>query len=416
VFLHIEARSHSPGPLMTQGHMPKDEENPLVATSKVGGAEDARSQSQHKAEELAKQELPEEMTGQQEMTLTSTGETVCGTESDLDENAYGAAAVALVRDIPKLQLQIRQGVPWPEVSLTLTRLGFSLGVMIVNLAFQTVMLCYIWVFVVSPSVRNVQVMYADFHLANFDSDGNFDHEAWASYDGKSDVCSVTMSSRTFYFGILTLWGLLMMQELRGCQRVFNDIWGVRSVDRVDQMLDYVSTGDYLLGGRCLIIGLTKSVRASVIILVCIPRTLLALGLLFLGCQWLSSAASFSDMTLNAMALEFVKNIDELLYDAILPRHLKTQIAETNVFKIEKKKTKGDLDKAEWTGYKRTVGWIAFMVVYLAVYGFVVQTVLPFNLAELAGHCQQEIADSEKPLCSHMNFMSGSESCYPYGSR
>merc|ERR1712061_364286 len=139
----------------------------------------------------------------------------------------------------------------------------------------------------------------------------------------------------------------MMQELRSCQRVANDIWAVRSGDTFDQMLDYVNTGDYELGGRCLIIGLTKGMRAAVLLLVCLPRAMIGFVLLGLGCQWLSASASFADMTLNAMALEFVKDIDEILYKSILPRQLQNEIAETNVFKIEKQKTKRDLDSAEW---------------------------------------------------------------------
>merc|ERR1712217_265478 len=104
---------------------------------------------------------------------------------------------------------------------------------------------------------------------------------------------------------------------------------------------------------------------------------------------LSASASFADMTLNAMALEFVKDIDEILYKSILPRQLQNEIAETNVFKIEKQKTKRDLDSAEWKGYWRTVVWLGFMVTFLAGYGTVVQNVLPFDLSELKDLCTAE---------------------------
>merc|ERR1712151_1098957 len=123
---------------------------------------------------------------------------------------------------------------------------------------------------------------------------------------------------------------------------------------------------------------------------------------------------FADMTLNAMALEFVKDIDEILYQSILPRQLKHDIAETNVFKIEKQKTKADLDASEWKGYKRTVLWIGFMVIFLAVYGAVVQNVLPFDLVELKEHCREQVLESQTPVCTHMTWMGGSQTCYPYG--
>jgi hypothetical protein len=390
----------------------KTEVSALIAVEGGEGRHQASGPSNH--EDIMKQELDPDLTGQQELWLGTLGEKVWGTESDLDENAYGAAAVALVRDIPKLVRQYKESIPWGGVSLTLTRLGFSLGIMVMNLLFQSLILWYIYIFVVLPSVRHVQMLYAEFHGQMFDADGNFDHDAWESYEGKQQVCQITMSSRKFYFGILTLWGLLMMQELRSCQRVAMDIMAVRSVDSLDQMLDYVNTGNYELGGRCLIIGLTKGMRAAVLVLVCLPRAIIGLVLLSLGCQWLSSSASFADMTLNAMALEFVKNIDEILYDSILPRQLKNEIAETNVFKIEKQKTKADLDSAEWKGYKRTVGWIGFMVVFLAGYGSIVQNVLPFDLSELKTLCAEQVQESQTPLCNHVTWMGGSESCYPYG--
>merc|ERR1740121_2522073 len=96
-------------------------------------------------EETLKQPLGGELTGQVQYRLTTfNGEEKWGTETDLDENAYGAAAVAIVKDVSKLCQQITDKVPFRGKALTLARLGFSLGIMMLNLIFQGLVLWYIY--------------------------------------------------------------------------------------------------------------------------------------------------------------------------------------------------------------------------------------------------------------------------------
>mmetsp|Transcript_118889 Transcript_118889/g.296588 ORF Transcript_118889/g.296588 Transcript_118889/m.296588 type:complete len:442 (-) Transcript_118889:244-1569(-) len=366
------------------------------------------------------QELPEDLTGQNYEVIKALGEPgqpppeFWGTEVDLDENAYGAAAVAIVKDIAKLHYEIKIKAPWSALSLNITRLTSALGIMAINLVFQGLILWYINIYVVQPSVRHVQMLYAHYHAENFDEDGVFNEAAWENYEHKDGVCQITMSSRYFYFGILMLWGLLMMQELRACERVVRDILAVRSVKHFDQMVEYKQTGNSELGGRCLIVGLTPGMRWSVLLIVCLPRIIIAIFLFGLGCRWLSSSASFADMTLNAMALEFVKNIDELLYDSILPRQLKKDIADTNVFKIEERKKKVDMDREEWSGYMRTTFWVVVITTFIGTYGAFFQSVLPFDLSELAEKCQEQTRLTQTSVCDWPTLQGWSQECYPYG--
>mmetsp|Transcript_165551 Transcript_165551/g.531287 ORF Transcript_165551/g.531287 Transcript_165551/m.531287 type:complete len:416 (-) Transcript_165551:244-1491(-) len=361
------------------------------------------------------EELDTDLTGQSKVWIAALGCEVWGTEADLDENAYGAAAVALIKDITKLHYQIYNDVPWEGISLTIVRLCTAMGIMLVNLIFQATILYYIYTFVVEPSVKNVQVMYAEFRAGIFDEHGKVDDEAWANYPGKSAVCQITMSNLNFYFGILVLWSLLMMDELRKCERVARDIAAIRHVDKLEDQLCYSHRNGYDVDGVCLVVGLTTFMRWTVLLTVCVPRAIIGFVLLFLGYQWLASSGSFADMTLNAMALEFVKNIDEILYDAVLPRQLKQDIADTNVFKIEQRKTKKDLDASEWKAYKRTCLWVGFMIGGLVTFSVVVQTVLPFDLTELNALCTVQRTESQTPICTHMTFSGWSEDCYPYGS-
>lgn len=367
-------------------------------------------------EQLESMELDAEITGQSQLDLKGTEGKVWGTETDLDENAYGAAAVALVRDVPIMIREYKEGYPWRMRSLTMARLAFSTGIMAVNLLFQGIILWYIYIFVAQPSVRGVQALYHDFRMNNFDEQGRLLDTAWESYERKEEVCQITMSSLSFYYAVLLLWALLMMMELRSVQRVTMDIWEVRTVKSTEEMLHMANDDDLDLGGKCLVVGITRPIRAVVIGFVCIPRFIIALILLYVGCHWLSSSASFSDMTLNAMALEFVHNIDELLYEAILPRQLKRQIAETNVFRIQPRFLKRDVDGMEWQSFRGTICWIALMMGSLALFGQALQTVLPMDLTELTYLCKSQVEESTTPLCTFPTFNGWSEACYPYGLR
>jgi len=56
-------------------------------------------------------------------------------------------------------------------------------------------------------------------------------------------------------------------------------------------------------------------------LVMVPRFAIALGLLWYGIQFLANTSNVRELLTNAVTLEFVKTIDELLFEAIVPRKL-----------------------------------------------------------------------------------------------
>lgn len=61
------------------------------------------------------------------------------------------------------------------------------------------------------------------------------------------------------------------------------------------------------------------------IVVCLIRTIICLTLLFAGCWWLAGTSNVRDLLLNAMALEFVMSLDELVYEALAPEGARTLV-------------------------------------------------------------------------------------------
>jgi len=354
------------------------------------------------------EKLPDNITGQ--TTLTIKGRDVCGTERDLDENAYGAAFVALVREVTALSVQMRTR---SVKASTIVRLSSSTGLMLVNLVLQFMLLNYIGSYVVEPAVRNVQTLYQDFHSQVFDSEGQIDQSVWTGYPMTDQVCQITMADKTFYYIILLLWALRILDELRKIQRQIDDICGCSGCSEASEMLEFTedATGDG--AGACLITHLTAQMRWLLLILVIMPRTFIAVRLLLLGCRWLSASASFSDMVLNAMALAFVTDIDERLYCSVLPNALKKQIADTNFFFEEEPKGKAQVDRSEWKMYKRTLAWLVLTSLFLFTYGEFLQTVLPNDLSDLRSHCSTYTERNASPICSLPTTGGQSKTCYPF---
>mmetsp|Transcript_69960 Transcript_69960/g.177553 ORF Transcript_69960/g.177553 Transcript_69960/m.177553 type:complete len:115 (-) Transcript_69960:516-860(-) len=77
----------------------------------------------------------------------------------------------------------------------------------------------------------------------------------------------------------------------------------------------------------LLVALSPVFRALLTLVVVVPKFLIPILLAIFGCTWLTAIESVSDLILNALAMAFIVEIDELIYDAFLPEVLKEELAE-----------------------------------------------------------------------------------------
>merc|ERR1712107_68861 len=84
-------------------------------------------------------------------------------------------------------------------------------------------------------------------------------------------------------------------------------------------------------GTTYITALTRTTRWLLYVLVCIPKLLISVYLLSLGCEWLSTTTNFEALVMNCVAMEFVLHIDELLFIAFLPMGYRRQVEDINFF-------------------------------------------------------------------------------------
>ena len=81
-------------------------------------------------------------------------------------------------------------------------------------------------------------------------------------------------------------------------------------------------------GTIEIKGIRPCLRCVAPMLLCLPRLAEMAFLAFVGCQYLAQTASLSDIVLNAVALAFVLDVDELVANVLLTKQLRGLLPRT----------------------------------------------------------------------------------------
>mmetsp|Transcript_98846 Transcript_98846/g.307980 ORF Transcript_98846/g.307980 Transcript_98846/m.307980 type:complete len:691 (+) Transcript_98846:567-2639(+) len=79
-------------------------------------------------------------------------------------------------------------------------------------------------------------------------------------------------------------------------------------------------------GSAQVVGARGRFKAFMVFL-CLMRLAIAVLLLIMGCQYLAYTSSMQDLLLNAVALECVFSIDELIFEAMAPRRARLALAK-----------------------------------------------------------------------------------------
>jgi len=353
---------------------------------------------------------------QREARLTASDgeESSEAVQFDIPEDAYGAAVLAICKNLPDL-------MRGNDRSLNLYMVIFALGINVMNLTLQFGVVYFINNNVVQPKVSEVQLRYKDFHENVFLEDGSFQPDLWENYEGKDELCEIAMTNRAFYWATLFLWIVVMLKEFRTSQDLFSNVSKVPGCESPADMLETQEENGETVS---FIVKVTPAVRAGLYILVCVPKFVICFALLWLGCSWLSATTAFEDLVLNAVAMGFVTNIDTDLYDVLIPEPYKQEVADIN-FKLVGPKGDAAMLRRDglMKGFQRSTMFLIGAVTYLLVYTFYLQNVLPSNIDDIKYHCAPYLAIESQPHCAKniieffVNIIkhgSAVSTCYPYG--
>jgi len=182
-------------------------------------------------------------------------------------------------------------------------------------------------------------------------------------DDQNDVCHIPLSHPTFFGLILVIWVLTVLQELR---KSVNLSWVVLALPTTDSMANAIESND---AGQ-VIVAMTCFMKVMIIILTFIPRVLITLFLAWVGMRWLLATTSFGDLILNAVALEFILYIKEVIYGAVMPTRSVHDLQQTKISPHPKRMS------AAWFNFTSSVSLLFFAVLTVVLYMKYFQAVLP----------------------------------------
>jgi len=397
-----------------------------------------------------------------------------GRKVDLTDDVWGCAIYTTVNDLPAIM----------SCDMTFEnalRFGYISIVAIVNLCVQFGLLYWISLYVMAPSMRQTQNIYHEFHRAVFSQDGSFVPSEFVNFAEAESLCQFPLFDKWFTFCVLFLWVSECFKEIRHAQRIFSGLtalpslpWGIshklmihkglhetdtnerfRRIENVLARLDERAVGDTALLSESMLrlyellsekysetqehrylVCLTPITRISIFVLVLVPRMVIIVSLMTMGCVWLTATDRFDSLILNALALGFVVNVDNLLYSMFFPVSLQGHVESFKVA-VPEAQLDGDKfhnarsghvsstslgsgdDKSEIAGYYRSFFYLAMVTVFVVIFQ-AFQPVIPGFGQDLEQACQAYIDTWSSPryglpeLSKITACIMGTDTCFPYG--
>jgi hypothetical protein len=303
----------------------------------------------------------------------------------LDEDLYGVAVSSLIRDIRKFMLGDDQ------IYLRFVRAAFSVLVLWFILAMQVFLIWQFKLLITQASVHKIRTAYSLYEKWMYEGNvtlspngfargivGHFNNAKFADLDqvvSKKFICSIPLSQPATTMGILAVWTLTVLADFRKIC-FFVDLLLVKmpTVRTVEEILTHEGKHTVML---C---GLTGGFKGMLLFLLFLPRAAVDIVLLWLGCRWLLATARFEDLLLNAIALEFILLLKEMMYKAMVPKHT---MLETRQFLVPHHQQV----RAGWSSYLGAFVWAAITASWVVAYIFKFQQVLPDYRWDIHSVCE-----------------------------
>jgi len=308
-----------------------------------------------------------------------------GRSRDLPESIYGAAMMAAIR------MSQRSGLAVHGVTASVF-LGLAL-----NVLMQVYVLYCTMIYITNPSVTKVRGLYARYETSVW-ADGAFSAEGWASFPEREDICQIPFSQPMFFMAILLIWMGTCWVDLKESIS-YTMLWCQLDRPSPRAHADVEEEEDGTLIARSA----SRLTKFMVLTLILLPKVVIGLSLLWLGARWLAATPSFEDLVLNAVALAFITELDELIYNVAMPEDV---MALVRLYKIARPQEESPTpEHNENTVIKlrnrRFLSRISYMLSTIAVIGVLpvvymnyLQQAIPEYRWDVQGLCTEWLADHE----------------------
>jgi len=225
----------------------------------------------------------------------------------------------------------------------LARLSMVLSLVIFTIVLQGYLTLETKLLVTPNAVREIREAYGDFETVMYDGHTNLtafgnargvkgylnlENVNKMDQDEMQAICTSPLAQPLFMSVILFIWVVTCFQYLR---QILSFSYRLAMVPNTHSMkgrgvlkAEKDACGNRT--GRHVVIRTTCTVKIAMILFVQVPNFIMNLFLLWLGCRWLIATLGFGEVLLNAIALEFVLNLHVILYTAIVPATMQTNLS------------------------------------------------------------------------------------------
>lgn len=322
---------------------------------------------------------------------------------NLEQDVYGAGIYTIIHDSRELCIGETDGI---ANQINLVRICFCVAGLCLNYALQVLILYFTYSYTTLPAIRDAQYLYKDYHAECFETSGVFNWTKWNNWGEKNrhELCNLVINNYWFLYVMLVMWWMTMIFEIRECERLGRMFWRL-------QAKKYLVDTEIEVEGSEKVIGVTQSQRSALLAIIFVPKLTVACALLIMGTLWLAATRSVTDLLLNALALVFIVEIDETIFNALFPLSLQNHIDETTV---------GGQQLSERTSWSSFGGYIRSLFYATVVFGGVALWLTPAGqkLPFFAVLPQYQF-DAECPKYWEMETTLicpfGKSNCFPYGT-
>lgn len=301
----------------------------------------------------------------------------------LDENVFGLALASLLRD------SVWLAKATSSLELRIARLISVMCLIAFTIFIQVFLLLAVARLLCRKAVIDIRRNYGAYERVMYSNHteltANGHHRGVPGFlvpenfvlldeDVQEAVCEIPLAHPYYTAVILLVWSLTCMQHVRNaCEQTIRLIWNTsrsKTLLRGVRVPPEVSSPRKAEALSLEVIGLPLKMKFVVLLLILLPRIWTLIGLMFWGCRWLLATADLGEVFLNAVALEFVINLPDVIHNVLTPNRSKKAVLNTFI------KPYRDKEAVTCTTFFDAYGWAAVALVWVLLYMFVLQTVLP----------------------------------------
>mmetsp|Transcript_94303 Transcript_94303/g.172871 ORF Transcript_94303/g.172871 Transcript_94303/m.172871 type:complete len:458 (-) Transcript_94303:85-1458(-) len=310
----------------------------------------------------------------------------------MEEDAYYLAVATLIRDVHKIACR----TPGSRIGLHMARLFTSIFLVAALIFMQAALVYQVKLFVTGSEVSKIRDTYDkyEFHMYGSQEDHTYlnvngKHRGLAEFfkpelfnsldqDLKREVCAIPLSQLSFFSMILFIWTLTCVCQIKRCMELAVHVLMTPTASNMVEIMreEQDDSGEKVH----VLVGLTMTMKFALAVGIFVPWFGITAYLLWVGSRWLTSTNDWASLVGDAVALEFILSLKELLYYAVVPERTKRLLRHTSFMPISK------VEPAGVVGFVGGFLWGLLALGWVYIYIHNLQAVLPEYKYDVHGVC------------------------------